>query len=99
MSLRFEALLFYATSRPLYVDEGKLDLFYDQARKVLVIYGRQAERNKLSPTKVNAAVKDVFLPLLQAVEERRGKTQGKYWIELCEVALRVAEKVSPTSDR
>lgn len=92
--LRSQALRWFATSRALRDDPAKLASFWDQLRKVLLQYGRQAEAGGVSEVRIGERVKGVFEEVLAAVEVGR---EGKCWRELCEVVMHVAKRVSPLS--
>lgn len=94
LMIRSRALLFFATSRPLFAAPEKLDAFYDQTRKVLLLFGRQAEQKKLDETKINEGVKSVFEEVLTVLEARKAQTESKAWHTLCEVVLHIAKRVS-----
>ena len=88
--LRSRALLWYATSGPLRNDPAKLASFYDQARKVLLLYGRQAEASKFSEVRINDAVKRTFEEVVDAMGD--AGRDCKTWRELCDVAQHIAKR-------
>jgi hypothetical protein len=94
LHLRSRALLCYATTSTLYSAQEKLDAFYDQTRKVLLLYGRQAEQQKVGETLINEGVKSVFEEVLGVLEKKEAKRKGSAWTTLCEVVMHIAKRVS-----
>lgn len=94
LHLRSRALLCYATTSTLYSAQEKLYAFYDQTRKVLLLYGRQAEQQKVGETLINEGVKGVFEEVLGALEKKEAKREGQAWTTLCEVVMHIAKRVS-----
>lgn len=92
-AVRSAALFIYATTRAVYSAQDKLDSFYDHTRKVLLKYGRQAEEQKVSPLAIKDAVKGVFDRILAVLAAKDATREGKTWVSLCEVVLRIASMV------
>lgn len=92
--LRSRALLFYASTRPLYLDSTKLEAFYEQSRKVLLLYGRRAEELQVGELKINETVKGVFKEIVVVLDGQKVRKEGKAWRTLCEVGLHIAKRVS-----
>lgn len=93
LSLRSRALLFFATTRPLYAEQAKLDAFYDQTRKVLLLFGRRSEEKQAGETKINEGVKRIFEEVVEVLVQKQAKMEGKAWVTLCEVVLHIAKRV------
>lgn len=98
LATRIHALLFYSSTRPLYADPLKLDAFYDQIRKVFLLFGRSAELIKLGDSAINKSIKSAFEKILKVLESKQVPNQGTAWITLCEVVLHVAKRVSCDED-
>ncbi|ORY92414.1 peptidase family C50-domain-containing protein [Leucosporidium creatinivorum] len=92
LHLRSRALLCYATTSTLYSAQEKLDAFYDQTRKVLLLYGRQAEQQKVGETLINEGVKGVFEEVLAVLQAKEAKREGQAWTTLCEVVMHIAKR-------
>lgn len=92
--LRSRALLSYAYTRPLYSEPTKLEAFYEQTRKVLLLYGRRAEELNAGELVINEQVKKTFKEILEVLEEKEVKKEGAAWVTLCEVVLHIAKRVS-----
>ncbi|KAM0787440.1 hypothetical protein ACM66B_003520 [Microbotryomycetes sp. NB124-2] len=92
LDIRSHALLAFAHTSPLYSAPGKIDSFLEQARKVLLLYGRQAEQRGIGNALVNASVKVVFDKIVGKLDERGANKIGKMWTALCEVVQHIAKR-------
>lgn len=70
-----------------------MEAFYDQLRKVILLFGRQAEQTELGDVDINARIKFGFETVVHAVQAKGGRMEGKAWLALCEVVLHVAKRV------
>lgn len=86
-------MLYYSTTRVLYTDPLKLDAFYDQTRKVFLLFGRHAEPSKMSEMQINQKINEVFEDVAEVLETKGVQNHGSVWIALCEVVLHVAKRV------
>ncbi|GAA5830726.1 hypothetical protein JCM11251_001054 [Rhodosporidiobolus azoricus] len=77
----------------------KLCAFYDQLRKILLLYGRSAEALGRSEREIGEKVKDAFESVVKECE-RRGVTgtrdgkEGAKWRELGDVVLHIARRAN-----
>lgn len=85
--------MLYATTHALSSGQDKLDSFLDQARKVLLLHGRQLELKQASETEINDGTKASFERLHDALQHRGIALSGKAWTGLCEVVLHIAKRV------
>ncbi|KAL8280628.1 hypothetical protein RQP46_006951 [Phenoliferia psychrophenolica] len=97
LAVRSQALLAFATTRSLVATPEKLDAFLDQTRKVLLLYGRQAEKLSMSLQVVGEAVVRIFDLVLVELKKKDAAREGKAWIALCEVVIHIARRAGDTS--
>lgn len=91
--MRAQSLFIFATTRTLLASQDKLDMFYDQSRKVLLLFGRQAEKLGTGEKSINDGVKSVFDQVLAVLVARDAAREGKAWVALCEVVIHIAKRV------
>ncbi|GJN89037.1 hypothetical protein Rhopal_002011-T1 [Rhodotorula paludigena] len=102
LTLRLHALLYYASTSALAPSieaaaaPDKLAAFHDQHRKILLLYGRQAEKLGYSASRIGAEVRAAFEQVVKRLEEKGlmdGREGGaEKWRELCEVVLHIARR-------
>jgi glutamyl-tRNA reductase len=99
LTLRLGALLLYGTTRTLSHAQDKLESYLDQARKILLLFGRQLESQKAGETEINDGVKAAFERIHDGLQQRKIELRGKAWSSLCEVVLHIAKRVRRTAWR
>ncbi|KAK4053371.1 separin protein [Microbotryomycetes sp. JL201] len=92
LDIRTHALFAFAHTRALYTAPAKIDSFLEQTRKVLLLYGRQAEQRGIGNALVNASVKVAFEGITRMLDHKGANKTGKMWTALCEVIQHIASR-------
>ncbi|KAK4048368.1 separin protein [Microbotryomycetes sp. JL221] len=93
LDVRLHVLLTFGHTRALYVGPEKMASFLEQARKILLLFGRQAEQRGQTDSKINELVKKGFNDIVQLLGEHDVAKTGKMWTSLCEVVQHIAKRV------